>query len=221
MSDVRKSARELAHEHIARGDHTGWFEALYARANEDPARIPWADLTPNPHLVSWVERAKLRGEGKRALVVGCGLGDDALYLADLGFSVLAFDLSPTAIAWCRKSRGEHASIRWVVADLLALPQESQGAYDFVFEAYTIQSLGTEELRARAIEATAATVAPGGTLLVIARGRDSGAQVDGPPWPLTREELHRFEGNGLSEKTFEDYLDDETPPQRRFRIVYGR
>ena len=38
---------------------------------------------------------------------------------------------------------------------------------------------------------AAIVAPGGTLLVLATTRDEGAEVQGPPWPLTRTELEEF------------------------------
>lgn len=36
----------------------------------------------------------------RAVVIGCGLGDDAEYLASMGYEVTAFDISPTAIAMC-------------------------------------------------------------------------------------------------------------------------
>jgi protein-L-isoaspartate O-methyltransferase len=35
--------------------------------------------------------------GKRALVVGCGLGYDAEFLARLGYAVTGFDVAPTAI----------------------------------------------------------------------------------------------------------------------------
>ncbi|MCC5670705.1 class I SAM-dependent methyltransferase [Nostoc sp. CHAB 5784] len=40
--------------------------------------------------------------GQKALVIGCGLGDDAEAIASLGFEVTAFDISPTAIAWCQE-----------------------------------------------------------------------------------------------------------------------
>jgi len=47
----RARARELAKTFLERGDAKGWFEALYAEADDDAERIPWADLIPNPHLV--------------------------------------------------------------------------------------------------------------------------------------------------------------------------
>ena len=63
--------------------------------------VPWADGLPDPNLVEWAGRAGSAGSdgaGRRALVVGCGLGYDAEFLAGRGFAVTAFDLSPTAIA---------------------------------------------------------------------------------------------------------------------------
>src|SRR4051812_27932902 len=80
----RSIVRKLAGEHLERGDATGWFEALYAQANDDAGVIPWADLRPNPNLIEWLDRQPARdtrGHGGRALVIGCGLGDDAEELA--------------------------------------------------------------------------------------------------------------------------------------------
>lgn len=69
-----------------------WFEAVYARAQNDPALVPWANLAPHPLTKAWVG-AQARGiSGLRALDVGCGLGDNAECLAAAGASVTAFDL---------------------------------------------------------------------------------------------------------------------------------
>lgn len=220
MSDVRKTVKELANDSLARGDATGWFETVYATAAGEPGRVPWADLAPNPHLIAWAERAGLRGEKKAALVVGCGLGDDAEWLAARGFRVTAFDLSETAITWAKR-RYPTSHVSYEVADLLACPEEWAGEFDFVFEAYTVQSLPEGELRVKAIAAVAAPVAENGTLLVIARGRDEGKVVAGPPWPLSPREATSFGDHDLEEILFEDFMDDESPPQRRFRIEFRR
>ena len=42
-----------------------------------------------------------------------------------------------------------------------------------------------------------------------------------PWPLTRTEMDSFCQAGLVELGFEDYIDEETPPVRRFRATYAR
>src|SRR5690349_14887075 len=96
----RERAGELAKEFIERGDPKGWFEALYVEANGDETTIPWANLTPNPQLVDWLDCKN--GEGQRALVIGCGLGDDAEAVAARGFAVTSFDISSHAIAWCKQ-----------------------------------------------------------------------------------------------------------------------
>ena len=231
MSDQPRSPQEIAAEHLARDDPLGWFERVYASAGGDPARVPWARLRPNGSLVRWLDRTRPRGAGRRALVVGCGLGDDAAELARRGFAVTAFDLAPTAIAWCQR-RFPRSPVDYQVADLLAPPAAWRGAFDFVFEAYTLQALPAD-VRPRAVEQVAAFVRPGGILLVVARGREEGEPASGvpnatgvalgcpsgPPWPLTRAELGRFEQLGLALVRFEDFFDPDEPTVRRFRAEY--
>ncbi len=72
-----------------------------------------------------------------------------------------------------------------------------------------------------MERIADAVAPGGTLLVVCRGRGPDDDPGRMPWPLTRADLQGFVPHGLREHSFEDFLDDEDPPARRFRAVYTR
>src|SRR5579875_740285 len=102
MEDARTRGRRLAREALARGDATGWFEELYATAGGEARHVQWADMEPNPALVAWLERAEAHGAPGRAVVVGCGLGDDAEELSRRGYGVVAFDVAPTAVAWCRR-----------------------------------------------------------------------------------------------------------------------
>jgi len=213
----RTRARELAKEFIERGDPKGWFEALYVEAGGDESAIPWANLTPNPQLVEWL--GGRNGEGRRALVIGCGLGDDAEGLAARGYALTSFDISARAIAWC-KQRFPHSRVNYVVADLLAPPSEWQNAFDLVVEINTLQVL-PEDLRTAAMNSVVGFLADGADLLVIARGREPEEDRGAMPWPLTRSELAEFEALGLTPILFEDYLDDETPPVRRFRIHYRK
>ena len=169
MSDARRAtAREIAHNHLKVGDPLGWFEDLYSQAGKDTSIIPWADLTPNPNLIAWLERQGSAGSGL-ALKVGSGLGDDAEELAERGYETTAFDISPSAIARSR-ARFPDSSVSYVQADLFSAPTEWLGRFDFVLESYTLQVL-PPELRGEAIRCIASFVAPGGTLLVIARGRE--------------------------------------------------
>lgn len=211
--------KELAHASLAEGDASGWFERLYDAAGGDPAVVPWADLVPNPWLLWWLDsHSSLEVAGARALVVGCGLGDDAEHLASRGAVVTAFDLSPKAIAWC-KARWPATRVAYEAADLLAAPDAWRGAFDFVFEAYTPQVFppGSEE-RARSLDALPTFVRPNGVLSIVARGADAlPAREAGPPWPLVRAEIDRA-GRGLELLSFDDVDDEGT---RRFVAAFRR
>jgi SAM-dependent methyltransferase len=220
MDEARRgTARRLAQKFLAADDPLGWFEALYAQAEGDSSTISWADLTPNPNLVEWLDANCAPAEGGSALTIGCGLGDDAEELAARGLDTNALDISSTAIDWCRR-RFPESSVTYLVADLFRAPTEWQGAFSLVVESYTLQVL-PPDLRREAIQRIMGFVAPRGTLLVIARGRETTDPEGNLPWPLTREEMDSFCDSGFTEVSFEDYLDQEDPPVRRFRAVYRR
>jgi SAM-dependent methyltransferase len=199
----RAFARQLAADSIASGDDTGWFERLYAAAERGAVTVPWADLAPHPRLVSAL--GGIAGGG-RAIVIGCGLGDDAEHVASLGFTTVAFDVSPTAVAGARR-RFPRSAVEYVTADLLAPPYSWAGAFDLVVEVFTLQVL-TGAARRAAFARTAQLVAPGGRLLVIAGARDEHDEPGKMPWPLTRAEIESFREHGLSGHSIADVLDDE-------------
>jgi ubiquinone/menaquinone biosynthesis C-methylase UbiE len=174
--------------------------------------VPWADLAPYPGLVSAL--AGLAGRG-RALIVGCGLGDDAEHVASLGLTTVAFDVSPTAIATAQR-RFPRSAVEYVTADLLSPPRIWAGAFDLVVEAFTLQVL-TGAARRTAIARLASMVAPGGRLVLIARARDEHEDPGQMPWPLTRAEVESFRHNGLAEQSIVDFLDDG--PVRRWRAWF--
>jgi SAM-dependent methyltransferase len=150
--------------------------------------VPWDHHEASPLFVEWAQQ--LDGTGKRAVVVGCGLGENAEFLAALGFATTAFDVSPTAVAAARR-RFPQSLVAYVVADLFAPPASWQTGFDLVIEVATAQALPAS-VRPRAIEQITKLVKPGGTLYVEARAADPGMPPkELPPWPLTREEIESF------------------------------
>ncbi|WP_300679241.1 phospholipase D-like domain-containing protein [Nocardioides sp.] len=213
--EKRAAARELAHAAGAAGDPLGWFEPLYRAAAEGTATVPWADLAPNPLLTSWTGLADL--PPGTAVVVGCGYGDDAEWLAAQGWHVTAFDLSPTAIEACR-ARFPDSTVDYRVVDLL--DSESLGRFDLVVEIYTVQvlpPLSTE----RASAVSALRHLTGRDLLVIARGRDEADDPGSMPWPLTPTEMTMFGQGGVRTVTIEDLPDPVEPAVRRLRGHFRR
>jgi SAM-dependent methyltransferase len=214
----RARARAFAANALASGEPLRWFEELYAAASAGEAEVPWADLRANPNLVTWPLLDQQRP--KSALIVGCGLGDDAEWLAARGIAVTAFDIAPTAVSVCCR-RFPGSSVNYIVADLLNLPTGwVEERFDLVVEAYTVQVLppGSPE-RAASFGALASVT--GGTLLAIARGRGPADDPGSMPWPLTIEEMESFEEFGLTKIALEDYPDPEEPTVRRFRATYRR
>jgi SAM-dependent methyltransferase len=172
-----------------------WFEDMYARAANDLERIPWARLAPRPELIRWLDRHP-PASGTPALVVACGLGDDAEELARRGCQVEAFDLSPSAIATARR-RFPASTVRYRVADLFALPADWAGRFAIAVEVLTVQSL-PPEAHQDAIAAVTRCVAPGGHLLVRTAVRADNEPSPTRPWPLRHAELRWFEADGLAE-----------------------
>jgi SAM-dependent methyltransferase len=216
----RTRARELAELYHAQGDPTGWFERLYAEAREGKAVVPWADLHPNPNLLEYWEKCPIPATGKRALKVGCGLGDDAEQLAAWGFETIAFDISPSAIQYCL-DRFPETRVTYVVADLLHPPGAWTCYFDFVLESYTLQVL-PPSLRVQAIPRLVDFLKEGALLLLIARGRHENEPKGLMPWPLTRRELDVLALHpALVNVSLEDYMDHEDPPVRRFRAMYRK
>jgi len=217
--DVREHTKSLAEKFIAENNPTGWFDALYKEAGGDNEKIPWADLEPNKFLRNWAEKTDLRGDYRKALVVGCGLGDDAKFLFDLGFKVTAFDISETAIEWAKRLHAD-TDIDFQSADLFVPPRGWLGAFEFVLEVYTIQPLPLE-MRPQTIDAISSFVAPKGKLVVVTRGREDDEEPIEMPWALSRKDLSQFERNDLRQIHFEEMFGDEDEPVKRFVVEYER
>lgn len=176
------------------------FEQFYVRSESGGDRPPWDHGAPRPQLVEWAEAHGLDGGGRKALVVGCGYGSDAEYLAQLGFRTTGFDFSPTAVEGARRTHPS-SHVTYLVADVLDLPQEWRGRFDLVVESLTVQSMPPAQ-HGEAARRIGALVAPGGTLVVLATTRIDEPEPEGPPWPLERSEVEAFATGGLTLQSLE-------------------
>jgi SAM-dependent methyltransferase len=196
------------------------FDSYYANARDGDLRtIPWAYGAPHPQLVEWLAGSSPTPGHDRALVVACGLGDDAELLAARGWRVTAFDSSRTAIEWARE-RFPDSRVGYHVANLFDLPAAWREAFDLVVEVHTIQALPVTR-RQETIAAIAGSVAPEGRLVVIAMTRDVAIPLRGRPWPLTMAEVDSIARQGLA---VEDRLVARKPTPEalgRVRAVFKR
>jgi SAM-dependent methyltransferase len=210
----------MAERAIAYGEPTAWFEEVYAAAAAGQMTVPWDRGEPSRYLTEWAAERGLDGAGRRAVVVGCGLGEDAEFIAGLGFQTVAFDISPTAIAAARR-RFPDSTVRYEAADLLDPPPDWLSAFDLVVESLVLQAL-PDPPRREAIAALGDLVAPSGSLFVMARAREPEQTVEAPPpWALTRAEIDALGQSGLEPVRIDDISDPQMPWPRRWRAEFRR
>lgn len=159
--------------------------ALLARwdsAYRAQSRPGWDLGRPASQLVEAIAQGLLKPG--RAIELGCGLGHDARFLATKGFDVTAVDISPTAIARAEAiARREGVKVRWLVADVLRLPE--LGTFDVVYDRGCYH--GVRRTNAKGYVATLRQLTrPGSTLLILA-GNAKEVGTGGPP-RVSEEEI---------------------------------
>ena len=199
-------------------DPLGWFDSIYTDAEGDYKRVFWADLEPGPYLLEWLEKSSSL-QGKKAITVGCGVGDDAEALSFAGYEVTAFDISPEAIRLC-ENRYPDSKVNYLVEDLFNYPKEWAESFDLVYECNTIQVL-PGKYRVQARNAMISLMARDAHLLVSCRSRLKGQQENDIPLPLDKDEIDGFKNCGLSEESFLSYDDTQIPNVPHFFACYKK
>jgi SAM-dependent methyltransferase len=116
-----------------------------------------------------------------ALDLGCGQGDDAIWLAGRGWQVTGVDVSSNALARAAQradSAGVADAINWQRHDLAT--SFPDGAFDLVAASFLHSPVDMP--RAEILRRAAEAVAPGGTMLVI-------AHAGSPSWVTHDVDLH--------------------------------
>nr|WP_269810481.1 class I SAM-dependent methyltransferase [Kineosporia rhizophila] len=106
--------------------------------------MPWNIGGPQPAVRALADRDALGGH---VLDIGCGLGDNALYLASKGLQVTGVDISPVAIE-CAQEKAEKVGldVRFVAADAFGLA-EAGVRYDTVLDSAFFHTLPRTEIPA--------------------------------------------------------------------------
>ena len=114
--------------------------------------------------------AEITGQSPgRALDVGCGVGDDAIWLASQGWRVTAVDVSQPALDSATiAAANANVTVTWVCADIWTNPPTA-GGYDLVSVQYPALRRDPDD---KVIHSLLDAVAPGGTILVVGHGPES-------------------------------------------------
>jgi SAM-dependent methyltransferase len=169
------------------------FDALYR--GESPgegvpamATPPWDTKAPKENVIAWQEGGWVHGD---VLDIGCGLGDNAVYLAQQGFNVTGLDLSPTALITAeRRAKDAGVTVQFAVTDSTKLEGYTE-AFDTVVDSGMFHCLDDDGKRSYAAAAHRAT-RPGATLLLSCF---SDANPSDEEWPRP----------AVSEQTLRDVL----------------
>jgi cyclopropane fatty-acyl-phospholipid synthase-like methyltransferase len=95
-------------------------------------KIPWNVEEPPQALVALVESGAI--QICKTLDLGCGAGNQAAYMAGMGFSVTGVDSSAEAIRLARENAiKKGVSCRFVVADVLGDLREIPETFDFAYD----------------------------------------------------------------------------------------
>ena len=106
--------------------------------------IPWQLNGPQPIVVELADAGEITGP---VLECGCGLGDNALFLAGRGHEVTAFDIAPTAIERdTAKAAAAGLSVRFLVADATTLDGIPTG-FRTVIDSAMLHCLDEDQRRA--------------------------------------------------------------------------
>lgn len=180
---------------VAENKPNDWFETLYSKTNESGNGVPWANMAPHPVFKSWIDDNPLVNNQKTALVIGCGLGDDAIELETKGFNVTAFDVSKSAIELCKK-RFPNSKVKFKQADLLKGIENWHKKFDFVLEIFTIQAL-PPKYEKTLIQNISDFVSDNGQLVIVTEiQKAKRVYKNGPPWLLNNNYIKSFKDCGL-------------------------
>ena len=149
------------------------FDERYAKGE-----IPWDLGRVDANLVRMIEKWPV--DPCRALDIGCGTGDNSIWLAREGFDVMGVDISALAIEKARrKARLSGIECRFLVADFLK--NEVEGVpFGFAFDRGCFHSIDSPEEQIVFVQNVAEHLGSDGLWLSLVASTDAPQRDPGPP-----------------------------------------
>ncbi len=155
----------------------------------DAQNTPW-DRGPHPSLKYILPQLKI--PKSRVLVLGCGYGHDAAFLAQNGHFVTGIDFSDEAIDHARRKYGSIPNLKFEKHDLFNLPNSYLNSFDIMFE-HTCYCAIDPGMRSEIVKIWRNCLADQGHLLGIffVHNSYSGIPYGGTEWELRERLKSRF------------------------------
>src|ERR1700694_497732 len=146
-------------------------------------RPPWSIGETQPEIAALIEQTKYHGDD---VDVGCGEAAVSLHLAEMGYTGVGLDLSPTAIDLARAEAAKRGLINatFEVADISSFTGYD-GRFGTIVDSTLFHSIPVE-LREGYQQAIVRAAAPGASYFALVF--DRAGMPDGPANPVTAGEL---------------------------------
>ena len=147
------------------------------------AKPPWSIGEAQPEIAALIEQGKFHGD---VLDVGCGEAAVSLHLAELGYTTVGLDLSPTAIEIARAEAAERglSNATFEVADISSF-SGYDARFDTIVDSTLFHSIPVEA-REGYQQSIVRAAAPGASYFVLVF--DRAGMPEGPASPVTADEL---------------------------------
>ncbi|MFW6122898.1 MAG: class I SAM-dependent methyltransferase [Thermodesulfobacteriota bacterium] len=161
------------------------FQKRYASGD-----TPWDIGKPDVNLIETVTGLPI--EPCKALDIGCGTGDNSIWLAQNNFQVTGVDVSEVAIQKAtEKALEAEVACSFQVVDFLAHDVDG-GRFGFAFDRGFFHALNTDEERQRLAAKVAAHLDKEGLWLSLVGNADDQRPGPGPPRRTARDIVNNVE-----------------------------
>jgi methyl halide transferase len=151
---------------------------------------PWDIGKPDFNLIQTVTAMGI--EPCKALDIGCGTGDNSIWLSQKNFHVIGIDVSEIAIQQAPE-KASKANVKCIFSVIDFLTSKIEGApFGLAFDRGCFHSLNSDEERQKFAANVAAHLAKDGLWLSLVGNADEARQGPGPPQRTARNIVNAVE-----------------------------
>jgi SAM-dependent methyltransferase len=151
---------------------------------------PWDIGKPDFNLIQTVTATPIHP--CKAMEIGCGTGDNAIWLSQQDFQVLGIDASEIAIMKAKeKASKANVQCTFMVSDILSSPVE-RAPFGLAFDRGCFHTLGSDKERKKFAENVSGHLEEGGLWLSLLGNADEQRDGPGPPQRSARDVVNAVE-----------------------------